>query len=87
MSEYDLVFIVLLEQGFATPTEIQKKAIPAVLRGNDVIGAAETVSVCVCLLCVCVFVFVCVLVFVFVCSVCACLCVCVFVCVYLSACV
>ena len=45
--EDDLVLRALQEQGFATPTEIQKKAIPAVLRGNDVIGAAETVSVCV----------------------------------------
>ena len=33
----------LLEQGFTTPTEVQQRAIPEVLRGNDVIGAAETV--------------------------------------------
>ena len=37
------VLTALLEQGFATPTEIQKRAVPEALRGNDVIGAAETV--------------------------------------------
>lgn len=37
------VITALLEQGFTTPTEIQKRAVPEALRGNDVIGAAETV--------------------------------------------
>lgn len=37
------VLKALLEQGFITPTEIQQRAIPEVLSGNDVIGAAETV--------------------------------------------
>lgn len=37
------VLKALLEQGFITPTEIQKRAVPEVLRGNDIIGAAETV--------------------------------------------
>ena len=37
------VLKALLEQGFTTPTEIQKRAVPEVVRGNDVIGAAETV--------------------------------------------
>ena len=44
MCEDEPVLRALLEQGFTAPTEIQLKAIPAVLRGNDVIGAAETVS-------------------------------------------
>ena len=39
------VLTALLEQGFTTPTEIQQRAIPEVLSGNDVIGAAETVRV------------------------------------------
>ena len=38
-----LVLTALLDQGFTTPTEIQQRAVPEVLRGNDVIGAAETV--------------------------------------------
>lgn len=39
------VLTALLEQGFTAPTEIQQRAIPEVLSGNDVIGAAETVRV------------------------------------------
>ena len=39
------VLTALLEQGFIAPTEIQQRAIPEVLSGNDVIGAAETVRV------------------------------------------
>ena len=41
------VLTALLEQGFTTPTEIQKRAVPEALRGNDVIGAAETVRKCI----------------------------------------
>ena len=40
------VLTALLEQGFTTPTEIQKRAVPEALRGHDVIGAAETVRKC-----------------------------------------
>ena len=43
--EDELVLTALLEQGFTTPTEIQQRAIPEVLNGKDVIGAAETVRV------------------------------------------
>lgn len=38
-----LVLTALLEQGFTAPTEIQKRTVPEVLLGKDVIGAAETV--------------------------------------------
>lgn len=41
--EDEPVLKALLEQRFTAPTEIQKRAVPEVLRGNDVIGAAETV--------------------------------------------
>jgi len=55
--EDEPVLRALREQDFTVPTEIQRKAIPTILRGNDVIGAAETVSVLcvyVCVVCVCV---------------------------------
>ena len=42
------VLKALLDQGFTAPTEVQQRAIPEVLRGNDVIGAAETVrNICI----------------------------------------
>ena len=34
----------LVEKGYATPSPIQQQAIPAVLRGHDVMGAAQTGS-------------------------------------------
>jgi ATP-dependent RNA helicase RhlE len=34
----------LKEQGFVTPTEIQERALPALLRGESVVGVAETGS-------------------------------------------
>jgi len=32
----------LVEQGYETPTPIQVQAIPAILQGKDVMGAAQT---------------------------------------------
>jgi ATP-dependent RNA helicase RhlE len=32
----------LLKKGYETPTPIQKKSIPEILLGNDVIASAET---------------------------------------------
>ena len=53
--EDKLVLKALREQGFTTPTEIQKRAVPEVLRENDVIGAAETVGVLICIFLIVVF--------------------------------
>ena len=34
----------LQAEGFVTPTEIQERALPALLRGESVVGVAETGS-------------------------------------------
>src|SRR5436190_19274139 len=46
-SEFDLLPTLqatLAEKGLVTPTEIQQKAIPALLAGRSVVGVAETGS-------------------------------------------
>ena len=46
-----LVCRALSEMGFHSPTDIQREAIPVVIRGKkDIVGAAETVSTCLCML-------------------------------------
>ena len=37
-----LLLAAITEMGYTTPTPIQAKAIPVVLRGGDVMGAAQT---------------------------------------------
>ena len=37
-----LVLAAITEMGYVTPTPIQAKAIPVVLKGRDVMGAAQT---------------------------------------------